>query len=77
MKNCICSYPDFEIWQKADGNIFVINSDGEQHPVKEVLRLDVYEYIRDDALLSACDDYDYSGETDDMEHYCFWKEVTE
>lgn len=74
LNTCISWYPDFEIWQKPTGELFVI-VDGEQRPVKEVHRLDDYERMDTESLLKACDDYDYSGETEDMKHYCFWKEI--
>ena len=67
---------DEELVDKYNFMVREIESSREMTgPVKEVHRLDDYERMDTELLLKACDDYDYSGETEDAKHYCFWKEI--
>ena len=74
LNTCICYYSDFEIWQKPNKDLFAI-VDCKHIPVKEVLRLEDFDDMTTEELIGSCDDYDYSGETEDMKHYCFWKVI--
>lgn len=77
LNTCLSWYPDFEIWERPNGDQFVITKDGTRrtYRVKEVMRLDDFDYFDTEKLLNSCSDYDYSGETEDWKHYCFWKVI--
>lgn len=80
----ICDYEDFAIYiHTLTGLLYCYNKETEE--IKEVLEvyripdwdeISTDEKIDDVDIISMCtDDYDYSGELDDMSEYCFWKEV--
>ena len=78
MNQMLCWYPEFEIWRRPSGSLFAFNRDTKKKvSVKEVGRLEFPEYddLDTTALLSAYEDYDYSGELEDFTAYCYWKRV--
>lgn len=76
MNQCLCSYPDFEIWVRPSGQMFAFNCETKtKESVKEVKRINFPDYddLDTPTLIGACNDYDYCGELDDFTAYCYWK----
>ena len=72
-KKPICVYDDFIIFE-GNGTTYVLDQTGLR-VVKEVhgLSADEYDKLPIEEILATCKvDYDYSGELDSVEEYCFW-----
>lgn len=81
MKNILCEYDDWFIYEDMLGNIFIQHTTDEDDgcdKLAEIFKIEFpnYETKSIEEILDMCPyNYDYSGELDDCSAYVFWEVI--